>query len=188
MYYLCMRKSGWCERRQIHVPCLHMEVSKGWVRKMEDPLAWGQGWSCACGSGYKHASGTLIEMLIPGVGRCYCLAPVPDPHVEDARAMFYEQTLKPMTPEELYEKVPAVKPTVGDIVSASTAYPGWYKLDEAAAAQLPTFDWFRLFAIFGLELPPAPPTKREAKAARMAAWENELAAKRGGASASSGAR
>ena len=127
-------------------------------------------------------------MLIPGVGRCYCLAPVPEPHVEGARAMFYEQTIQPMSPEELYEKVPAVKPTVGDIVSNSTLYPGWYKLDPEVVDKLPTFDWYRIFAIFGLKLPPKPPTKKEAKAARMAAWENEQAAKRGGASASSGAR
>ena len=68
---------------------LHLQVSKGRNTKFADPVTYGQEWKCACAANYKTEGGTLIEILIPGVGRCYCRAPIPTKHVEDARAMFY---------------------------------------------------------------------------------------------------
>ena len=96
--------------------CLHLTTSKNWDRFQEDPLAPGQSYQCACWAGYKTLSGVIVEMHIMGVGRRYVRAPVPDWHVEDARAMLYEEKYQPMTPEELYEKVPVCRPTVGDII------------------------------------------------------------------------
>ena len=49
----------------------------------------------------------------------HCKAPTPTQHVEDARAMFYAETIKPLTAEELSDRVPTVKPTLGDIVNES---------------------------------------------------------------------
>ncbi|MFM7984231.1 MAG: hypothetical protein ACKPKO_33405, partial [Candidatus Fonsibacter sp.] len=111
-------------------------------------------------------SGVLIEMHIQGVGRCYCRAPVPDWHVEDSRAMLYEEKYNPMTPEELYEKVPVCRPTLGNIVVESPWYKGWYKVVDATTLDsFPEFNWFRIFAIFGAELPPAPLGKKAKKTA-----------------------
>ena len=150
-----------------------MQVSKGWGTKFEDPLAYGQEWKCACAANYKTTGGTLIEMLIPGVGRWYCKAPIPTKHVEDARAMFYEEKMNPLTPEELYDRVPTVKPTLGDIVNESTIYPGWFHIKAEDLDKLPEFNWNRIFMIFGVELPAEPPSKRSQKKAKQeanAAW------------------
>ena len=51
--------------------------------------------------------------------------------------------------------------------------------------KLPDWDWYQLFTFLGATLPPRPPTKKEAKAARWAAWEAEQVAKSVGASSSS---
>ncbi|MFM7989580.1 MAG: hypothetical protein ACKPKO_60725, partial [Candidatus Fonsibacter sp.] len=98
MWYICQRRTdtvNW-EGNQ-NGRCLHLTTSKNWDRFKEDPLAPGQSYMCACGAGYKTLSGVRIELHIQGVGRCYCRAPVPDWHVEDSRAMLYEEKYNPMT-------------------------------------------------------------------------------------------
>ena len=138
---------------------LHLQVSKGWNTKFEDPLAVGQEWKCACQANYKTAGGTLIEMQSPGVGRCYCKAPIPTQHVEYARAMFYEETIQPLTAEELYDRVPTAKPTLGDIANEPTSCPGWFHIKAEDLDKLPELNWNRIFMTFGAELPAEPPSK-----------------------------
>ena len=187
MWYLCQRVTGSDWEGAAKGRCLHLQVSKGWHTTFEDPLVVGQEWKCACQALYKTAGGTLIEMQIPGVGRCYCKAPIPTQHVEYARAMFYEETVKPLTAAELYDRVPTVKPTLGDIVNESTRYPGWFHIKADDLDKLPEFNWNRIFIIFGAELPAEPPSKRAQKKARQeanASWWAEQAQKKSTASSS----
>ena len=188
MWYICQRRTDTHEwEGSQNARCLHLTTSKNWERFKEDPLAAGQSYQCACYAGYKTFSGVIIEMHIVGVGRCYCRAPVPDWHVEDARAMLYEEKYQPMTPEELYEKEPVCRPTLGDIIVESPYYKGWWKVvDGATLDSLPEFNWFRIFAIFGAELKPAPLGKKAKRTANRQWWaEQEAAASQAASQAAS---
>jgi hypothetical protein len=67
--------------------------------QIEDPLATGQKWHCMCGAKYKATWGVVCEIALTNNQVLYMKAEVPDEHVQDARAVFYEKEYKPLTPE-----------------------------------------------------------------------------------------
>ncbi|MFM7986986.1 MAG: hypothetical protein ACKPKO_47500, partial [Candidatus Fonsibacter sp.] len=106
-----------------------------------------------------------------------------DEHINDARAMFHEQQIDPVSPEDLYEKVPLAYPSV---TSLGQPVPGKHDafkfVDMPTFRKLPDWEWYPIFNFFGATLPPRPPTKKEAKAARWVAWEAEQANSTGASS------
>ena len=95
--------------------------------------------------------GMLIEIEIRGVFY-YVKAEIPPDNLEDLRAMWLEQTLKPSRPEDLYDMLKLVTPHTSGIlkpiepsdvfVGYQTKYdPNAYKITSSAYNSLPNFDW-----------------------------------------------
>ena len=133
-------------------PCYTVMPSKTWRTFHEDPLASKQRWYCVCcGAKYLTKFGMLIEIEIRGVFY-YVKAEIPPDNLEDLRAMWLEQTLKPSRPEDLYEMLKLVTPHASGIlkpiepsdvfVGYQTKYdPNAYKITSSAYNSLPNFDW-----------------------------------------------
>jgi len=92
LYYVCCAGlGGFAENK-----CLRVLPAKVWRPKSGDPLD-PKGWDCIdCYAGYRAGWGCLCEILAPGMKRIlYARTEVPDKHVNDVRAMYHEDTLKP---------------------------------------------------------------------------------------------
>jgi hypothetical protein len=133
-----------------------MITSKKWDKLYEDPLHIGQRWSCSCCTRYMAAYGVICELRTRGVeGVQYSKTEVPDGHVQDARALFFEDTINPESPGKLYAKVPAVGPTCTEgVITIRNLEPGEYTITKAFDKQLPNFEWADLLHLCGKTLPP----------------------------------
>jgi hypothetical protein len=184
----CMRFYFICLGGGTETPCMTIQQSKDWQTKSDDPLR-PKGYMCPCGTTYKTKYGIIVEIVTPGVdGILYCRAPVPDEHINDMRAMLHESKLKPMTPEALYQAVPACKPSITSlIVERKTDCHGNLCGNRRTFRSkkdyqdLPEFDWYEVFHISGYELPPRPPTKKQKREQYHQQW---MAAAERGSSAS----
>ena len=143
-FYICL--SGGAE------PCGAVIPSKTWRTFHEDPLAPKQRWYCVCcGAKYLTKFGMIIELEIRGE-IFYVKAEIPPHSLEDLRAMWLEETLKPSRPEELYDMLKLVTPQKSkilrpmcpsDVLDAyQTRYdPNAYKITSSAYKTLPNFNW-----------------------------------------------
>ena len=172
-YFICQRrthKRKWEGNRTAR--CMHLTLSDDWIKKFQDdPLSWQQGWKCACQAGYMPGlCGCIVEMRLPGVpGVCYARAEVPDGHINDVRAIFHEETIKPLSDLDLYQKVPRIAPATTQVVKESNDYPGWWYVDHEDFDQLLELNWYVIFALFGLEIKEHE-TKNQAKDRRWIEW------------------
>jgi len=177
VYYICLAgQGGWTDNKRMAIL-----PAKVWQPKSGDWL-YPKGWSCTCCySNYMSTWGVIIEIMSPVLNQLlYVKGEVPDEHINDARAMFHEQQFDPVSPEDLYAKVPMAYPSVTSLVHPVPEKEGAFKfVDFATFQKLPNWEWYQIFNLFGATLPPKPPTKKEAKALRWAAWEAEQAQKTG---------
>ena len=108
MYYICLAGlGGWADNK-----CMTILPSKVWQPKSGDWMH-PQGCSCTCcESNFNCSWGVIIEPMSPILKQLlYVKAEVPDEHINDARAMFHEQQFDPVSPEDLYAKVPMAYPS-----------------------------------------------------------------------------
>jgi hypothetical protein len=93
--------------------------------------------------------------------------------------------LKPASPEDLYNKVLACKPSLTSLVvnkkdGWGNIIPNQWTITSAEEYRaLPEFNWYQVFNLTGYVLPPKPPSKAEQKRQRQAAhakWWAELVA------------
>jgi hypothetical protein len=182
-FYICM--SGHADW-----PCMTIQQSGDLL----SPI----GSVCPCGTKYRTKYGVVVEIVVPNKDAfLYCKVPVPDDHINEMRAMMHENQLKPVSAQALHDAVLVCKHTTTSLVvekkdSFGQVIPNQRTFSSHADFKaLPDLDWYQIFNMAGYVLPPKPPTKREAKAARNAAWaaEHEPAAKKqrmeGSSSASS---
>ena len=132
--------------------CYTVIPSKKWSTKHADPLASKQTWYCiCCGAGYKTKFGMIIEIEIRNIFY-YVRAQIPPDNLEDTRALYLEETLKPSSPEDLLSKLSNVTPYKSEILrpitksdvwgSSKTKYdPDAFKIDATAFKKLQEFDW-----------------------------------------------
>ena len=173
VFFVCLANTGW------GVKCLTALANKVWRPKSGDWLN-PHGWACAdCNASYKSAWGCLCEIKAPGVpDLLYVRSEVPTQHINDARAMFYEDTLKPCSPQELYENVPQAYPSHTGIIAPVLGKPGVFRIDALDTWEsIPLWNWHKIFTLVGVTLPPTPLTKKEAAAQRNAQWAEECKAR-----------
>ncbi len=134
---------------------------------------------CSCATRYRWAFGVICEMKVRGVdGVQFAKAEPPSDHVQDMRAMFYEDNFKPTSPEDLYDKVPQVGPTLtADIIKPYNLEKMEYTISREHDQQLPVWEWNQMFNFCGIKLPPAPLSTKEKKAANAKLWAEEEAEK-----------
>ena len=117
-------------------------------------MAPGQRWMCTCGTRYRAKFGVISEVKVRGVnGTIYMKVEVPDEHVEDSRAIFYEKKFRARTTQDLYNMVPVCTPTLGDVIFEKRAENGVYGISAEDDAKLPTFEWYQIFNMCGATLP-----------------------------------
>ena len=154
MWYVCRGHTAWDDKKNAHTECLNIITSKKWGTLYEDPMAPGQRWTCPCGTRYRAGFGVICEINVKGLaGTIYMKAEVPDQHVEDSRAVFYEKKFGAQTTQELYNMVPVCAPTLGNIIFEKDAANGVYGITAEDDAKLATFAWYQIFNMRGATLP-----------------------------------
>ena len=140
--------------------CLTVIPSKKWSTKHDDPLAAKQRWYCiCCGAMYKTRFGMVVEIQIRG-NFYYVRAPIPPDNLEDTRALYLEQTLKPSSPEDLLDKLKDVVPHPSEILRRITQNDVWgnqktrfdpdaFKLSANAYKKFQEFDWQQIMNFGG---------------------------------------
>ena len=132
-------------------PCLTVISSETWTTKHDDPLASKQRWYCiCCGALYKTKFGMIIEIEFEGQFY-YVKAQIPPDNLEDARAMYLEQT--PTSREDLLDTL-NVAPHASRIMRPITiddVYGGGktkfkfdantFKITDKAYEQIQRLDW-----------------------------------------------
>jgi hypothetical protein len=130
-----------------------------------------------CGARYSPNFGQLCEIVAPqheGGGRFYAMAPCPDADDKDLKAMIvehYHATAE--TPQQLYDELPEVKPSVNKIIRKAVRGDMWkgggaedvFKFTPEGMAELdelPEWSWKQIYNFFGIE----PPAKPESKNSR----------------------
>jgi hypothetical protein len=172
MWYICRgRTGGWDVSTLSSAECLRLITSKKWDTLYEDPLAPGQRWWCSCGTRFKCRYGVICEIETRGIeGTQYARAWPPNEHVEDGRALFYQDTIKPSSPEDLYEQVPVVGPQCSaGMITIHDEAKGEYVIDRAFDASLPVWEWAHMFFLCGVVLPEEI-SKKEAKKRSNEVW------------------
>ena len=154
-WYVCRARTGWNDKLGCNAECLTVTPSKDWDRKFGDPLASKQRWYCHCSAKYKAGWGQLVELKRVNasgeVERSYMKTDVPTWDAEDVRAMFLESTLDPTTPDELYNNVKRVQPTLSNIVIKSD---GHTRICSAETwGELPSFSWSEIFRMVNITPP-----------------------------------
>ena len=141
--------------------CLHITESKKWLRLHDDPLANSQRWYCQyCQARYKAGWGVVLEIRSP-CGLHFVKASIPDDYLWDVQSLHTEATINARSAQELYERVPVCPPTVCEVIAPVNADSGLYRVvSEAAYDTLPTFPWYQVFNLVGVEMPAKPPKKR----------------------------
>jgi hypothetical protein len=132
--------------------CMTVTPSKLWKPKHEDPLASQQRWYCACcGAKYKTSFGMVVEIQVTGHDDVYYVrAEIPPENLDDLRGLYLEETLKPSSPEDLYQKLQKVVPqrnetmraiTRADLWPGKELVPGVCKISALVYDDLPEFKW-----------------------------------------------
>jgi len=154
-FYVCMRLINETER------CGTVIISKIWDRLKEDPLATGQRYYCnCCNAKYRHASGSLLQIQVPGSDPAFCRATNPPRDNEDVKAMYLEDELDPTSPADLYNRIPEAIPhaegtflrqaELKEMYSSKMSTYGVFKIiDVPAFEQMPLFPWEQMFTMFG---------------------------------------
>ena len=165
LYYVCLANQGYGKL------CLKVLPNKTWEPKSGSWLN-PKGYYCICESSYKSTWGCVAEIRAPGIdGIFYARTPIPDEHIMDVRAMYHEDTLKPTSPQDLYDRVPTAAPTATALLLPIAGHTGSFQIESQAAFDaMPNFEWHQIFNMHGCEMPPKPPTKKEAKRLRAEAW------------------
>ena len=141
--------------------------SKVWEKRFA--VAWQKRqryYCCLCHRQYKHSFGQVVETKLESGGEpCFALAAVPPEPLEDVRARGHELSIKPATPQALYDALAQYKPTTaeGGVFRPCSPAEVWNQPDkmtkeEAAALisvltpegkrcleQVPVFNWFQVF-------------------------------------------
>ena len=129
--------------------CLTLILSKLWVRRHADPMATKQKYKCTwCNAKYKTWMGVVIEIMKNDV-LYYFKAEIPTKDLEDVRAMHFERTMKPSSPEQLYNDLPSLKPHVGVLMTAIPGYEGSFKVNREMFLNLKTFNWDDIYNVVG---------------------------------------
>ena len=159
-YYICRAMVGYED-------CLRVTPSKDWGTRGVCPID-ASTWDCKCHAKYRAGFGQVVIITRCStrgqIERYYMAAEVPDWRtMEDIRAMNYEETVAGPneTPEELFKKINRIEPTVDDLIVPCTDYngPGTKFISREILDQLPKFDWYQIFNMVGVELPPLPAKK-----------------------------
>jgi hypothetical protein len=164
-WYICLARTGdWLLEENMPDTCRRLTLSKMWDTLHADPLAVGQRWYCSCVAKYAAKWGVLVEMKFNSEqGVRYFRADVPDDHIKDALSTHHEKTLgdQVVTPEDLYEKMKSVPPTVTKVIEEIDRAKGIYRVIRAQDLDtIPTWEWYDLFTLTGRTLPPKPVSKR----------------------------
>ena len=154
-WYIC----GACHSTHDHTPCLHFAMAKAWPRKLEDPLAPKQAWTCAvydCWKKYETKYGMIAELTVHD-DTFWFRTPVKDWDTLDIQAAMIEQEMNPVTPEALYESLPSLKPkSFEDLFTQSNRHlredvdPTMVYMitDKKKWLSMPEFPWNGIFAQF----------------------------------------
>ena len=124
-------------------------------QEVDHALATGQCWYCWCNKRFNASFGVVIEMKTLAGKICYCRAEVPPSDVLDVRAMKVERDMPNATPEEIYERMPVIPPTVTDMVRQHPSQPessGYFHMDWEAYNTLPWFHWRDVYTLTGAPL------------------------------------
>ena len=162
-WYPCFAHTAYADDGYTRTPCCRVTPSKEWDRKNSDPLAKGQVYYCSCHARYNHKWGQIVELTRTDkhgkLERMYMRACVPHWDAEDVRAMYYEEELKPRSPQELYQAMKSVMPVLSDVIVKDDA--GHVKIvDEQTFLDMPEFGWSEIFNMVGLEAPPVKTGKK----------------------------
>jgi hypothetical protein len=147
-WYICKSGKGpWCYETNKVTPCYRITPSKEWGRKHEDPLATKQSWYCSCWSKYNATWGQIVEISrysfrTKQMEKIYLRSDLPPWDEEDVRAMHLEETLKPKSSRELYEKVKALRPVANAIIEERDGH--MRIIDSAAYNSLTEFKWVEI--------------------------------------------
>ena len=123
-------------------------LAKVWDRFKADPNATGQRWYCHCGAKYMTRYGMLCELYKNGVAY-YCLAELPPQTLYDARALGLAQKYaKATSPQELYDRLPAISPLSSSLFDPVIGHPGSWKVrDWPLLEATGRLDWHQLYNI-----------------------------------------
>ena len=92
-----------------------------------------------------------------------------------------QEKLKPVSAHALYMALPAIPPTETEVIVRKHSAQGistdkeLWTVSPENYAKMPVFDWYQVFNMVGVTLPP-PPTKAEKDAAKRARKSAEKAA------------
>jgi hypothetical protein len=137
-------------------------MAKAWPRRHEDPLARHQGWTCPiyhCWKGYKTAYGMIAELSVHQETYWF-RTPVKDWDTLDLQACMLEQEKNPLTPEQLYESLPSLRPQrfealfvqAADRLQDGVDRTMVYRIvDKALWLSTPEFAWDNVFAQFHVD-------------------------------------
>ena len=157
-WYIC----GACHATSDGSPCLHFAMAKAWPRKLEDPLAAKQAWTCAlysCWKKYSTNYGMIAELTV-GNDTFWYRVPCKDWDTLDLQACMIEQELKPMSPEELYASLPSIKPSRFEDLFSVTKKPLRDGVDGSMVFEItdkktwlamPALPWQTIFAKFHVD-------------------------------------
>ena len=156
-WYVCLQDWG-----ESYPPCGTVMPSKQWKRKFEEVGATKQKWYCVCcTTRFRTAYGMLVEVRAKGIST-FMLAEVTDKDVEDIRAMYLEQKLRPKDHMDLWRMIPDFKPidpkdilrpvrpqeiakqAIGEGFDISTVSKF---VDVQGLKELPKWDWDQIFTL-----------------------------------------
>ena len=151
-WYICQAKTAYTVTpggEWVNGPCLRITTSKGFATKHADPLAPKQRWYCSCHCKYNANWGQIVEIARLNtatnlVEKVYLKSDIPPWDVEDIRAMDAEAKLKPVSAQELFLKVKALKPTLCEFIVKDSE--GHHRLDgKEVFDNLPEFKWNEIY-------------------------------------------
>jgi hypothetical protein len=147
-WYVCMAGTGpWDNAANKVTPCFRITPSKEWGRKHADPLATKQKWYCSCYSKYNCNWGQIVEIsrysqLTKQMEKIYLRSDVPPWDGEDVRAMHLEETLKPKSSRELYDRVKTLRPVANALIEERDGH--MRIIDREVYNMLAEFKWAEL--------------------------------------------
>ena len=130
-------------------PCMTVCPSKSWTRRFSDPTASKQRWFCTeCSARFKTKFGCLIEIVSVSGVRCFVRATVPDMDVQDIRAMQHERIYQGRDSKQLFDLLPVIPPTTGDLLIPLDPVLGTARIaSKELLDALPMFKWESIFTL-----------------------------------------
>ena len=130
-------------------PCMTVCPSKSWTRRFSDPTASKQRWFCTeCSARFKTKFGCLIEIVSVSGVRCFVRATVPDMDVQDIRAMHHERIYQGRDSQQLFDLLPVIPPTTGDLLIPLDPVLGTARIaSKELLDALPMFKWESIFTL-----------------------------------------